>query len=72
MPFSYIFPKHNCFQQDEMRKKHIKIVPRLLAFKFMAEESPGTHICGTKKIFVNACQVQNRAVTAITWKAWNA
>ena len=30
MSFSYGFPKHDCFQQDEMRKKQIKIVPSLL------------------------------------------
>ena len=30
MFFSYNFPKHDCFQQDEMRKKQIKIVPSLL------------------------------------------
>ena len=44
MSFSYGFPKHDCFQQDEMRKKQIKIVPSLLVFEFMAGESPGTHI----------------------------
>ena len=31
MFFSYNFPKHDCFQQDEMRKKQIKIVPSLFA-----------------------------------------
>ena len=39
MSFSYGFPKHSCFQQDEMRKKQIKIVPSLLVSNSWREKT---------------------------------
>ena len=49
-----------------MRKAQTKLVPSLLAFEYMAGKDPGTHTCGAKKIFVDACPAQNLAVAAIT------
>ena len=51
MPFSYGFLKHDCFQQDEMRKERINLVPSLLAFERMAGKDPGT-ILVVLKIFL--------------------
>ena len=52
MYFFYYLLLHYCFQQNEMRKAQIKLVPSLLAFQCMTEKDPGTHTCWAEKILL--------------------